>query len=223
MLILLTNDDGYMSEKLLFTKRILSKFGDVIIVAPRKEQSAKSMSLTIGGFDVEKVDSSTYVVNGTPVDCINYAIIGLNIKPDLVVSGTNDGYNIGIDIKYSGTVGAAFQAQYFGFKSLAISSNRVGLIIVKKELENTLQYIFANDLLSDKYTLNVNFPKDEYGSSKGIVLAEVEYRIYSYNLETKGAFFHPRRGYLDDVYEVKPNTDIWAYKNGYTSITRISL
>ena len=137
MIILLTNDDGIESSKLHYTKEILEHYGTVYTVAPKEEQSAKSMSLTIGGFDVETINEYTYAVYGSPVDCVNFGVHGIGIKPDLVVSGTNNGYNLGVDTRYSGTVGAVLQAQYFGIPSIAFSSDRLGDTILKQELQKT--------------------------------------------------------------------------------------
>ena len=121
MIIVLTNDDGIESPKLAYAKKILSNFGTVYTVAPKFEQSAKGMSLTIGGFNYEKIDEFNYSIEGTPVDCISFALGGLKLNPDFVFSGVNNGYNLGFDIKYSGTVGACYQAQYLGFKTIAFS------------------------------------------------------------------------------------------------------
>ena len=89
MLILLTNDDGIHSEKIEYTKKILENYGTVYRIAPKEQMSAKSMSLTIGGFEFEKIDEYNYAIDGTPVDCVNFAYAGLGLMPDLVVSGKN--------------------------------------------------------------------------------------------------------------------------------------
>ena len=169
MIILLTNDDGINSNKIQYAKKILEKYGTVYTVAPLVEQSAKGMALTIGGFYYNKIDEFNYSIEGTPVDCINFSLGGLNLRPDLVVSGVNDGYNLGFDTKYSGTLGACFQAQYLGFKTIAFSSDNKGIIMVESEFEKSLQYILDNNLLSKEYTLNVNFPKESLEKSNGIL------------------------------------------------------
>ena len=222
MIILLTNDDGYESAKLKYTKKVLENFGTVYLVAPRKEQSAKSMSLTIGGFHFEKVDELTYLIDGTPVDCVNFAFGGLNLRPDITVSGTNNGYNIGIDTRYSGTVGACLQAQYFGGASIALSADRRGNSILEQELEKTIQYILDNDLLSKNYTLNVNFPLEKFGKTKGIVECDIHYHQYSYSPVIDGTKFKPNRSYIVDK-NLKEKTDTWAYAKGFTSITKIKV
>lgn len=220
MIFLLTNDDGFDSEKIKYTKQILQKFGTVYTVAPKTEQSAKAMSLTIGGFDFEKVDEFNYKIDGTPVDCVNFAFGGLNLHPDITVSGTNNGYNIGIDTRYSGTVGACLQAQYFDCPSIALSADNRGNVIFKQELEKTLQYIIDNKLVSKNYTLNVNFPRDILLESKGIIMTELHYFKFTYSPVIKGNRFQPRRSYIEDT-NLPEGTDTWAYINGYTSISKI--
>lgn len=222
MIILLTNDDGIDSPKLQFTKEILSHYGTVYTIAPKYEQSAKSMSLTIGGFDFEQLDEYTYTILGTPVDCVNFAFAGLKLQPDLVVSGTNNGYNLGIDTRYSGTVGATLQAQYFGWKSLALSSDRKGDTILHQELKPTLDHIFSNGLLSRKYSLNVNFPREKFGRSNGILETTIHYHTFHYNPTIEGTTFKPNRTYIHEG-NLPENTDTWAYAKGYTSISKITV
>lgn len=220
MIILLTNDDGIKSEKLQYTKKILEKFGTVYTVAPSVEQSAKSMSLTIGGFTFNKIDEYNYAIDGTPVDCVNFAFGAINLRPDVVVSGTNHGYNIGIDVNYSGTVAACKQAQYFGFKSIALSADNRGNKVLELELEKTLKHVLDNDLLSSEYSLNINFPRDKFDFSKGILETKVYYQQFEYKPVIEGNKYMPNRQYVFGQ-ELPDNTDAKAYKEGYTSISKI--
>ncbi len=222
MIILLTNDDGINSPKLKYTKEVLAKFGTVYTVAPLVEQSAKSMGLTIGGMNFQKIDDTTYAIEGTPVDCVSFAFGGIKLRPDIVVSGTNNGYNIGIDTKYSGTVGACLQAQYLGFKTIALSADRLGNKILESELEKTMQYILDNNLTSTNYTLNVNFPRDIFGFSKGIMHTNVHYHRLTYTPKIVGNKYMPNRNYIGDE-NLPENTDTYAYQKGYTSISRIKI
>ena len=222
MLILLTNDDGIHSEKIEFTKKVLEKYGTVYRIAPKEQMSAKSMSITIGGFEFEKIDEFNYAVIGTPADCVTFAYAGLGLIPDLVVSGTNNGYNIGIDTRYSGTVGAALQAQYFGFKSLALSADRRGNTILEEDLEKTLNYIFDHDLLSIDHTLNVNFVREKFGHSKGIKLTDVYYQLFEYAPEIVDNRLMPNRKFVMEQL-LPEDTDAWAYKEGYTSISKMKV
>ena len=220
MIIVLTNDDGIGSSKLNYAKEILSKFGTVYTVAPAAEQSAKGMSLTIGGFNYNKIDEYNYSVLGTPVDCVNFALGGLELRPDFLFSGVNNGYNLGFDIKYSGTVGACYQAQYFGFKTMAVSTDYKGSTILEKELEKTLKYIFDNDLLSSNYTLNVNFPPEKALESKGIKLTEPFYRKYEYKPRMTENKYEPNRKLIWDE-DLPENSDGFAIRHGYTSISKL--
>ena len=220
MIILLTNDDGINSSKLKYAKEILSKYGTVYTVAPTTEQSAKGMALTIGGFNYLKIDDHNYSIEGTPVDCVNFALGGLGLKPDFVFSGVNNGYNLGFDTKYSGTVGACFQAQYFGFKTLAVSSDYKGSKVLEKELEKTMEYIFEKGLLSREYTLNVNFPTEKDIESKGIKITVPFYREFDYKPKMTTNRYEPNRK-LRWEDELPDGSDGCAIRNGYTSISKI--
>jgi len=220
MVIVLTNDDGIESKKLKYAKKVLSKYGTVYTVAPKFEQSAKGMSLTIGGFSYKKIDEFNYSVEGTPVDCVNFALGGLKLNPDFLFSGVNNGYNLGFDIKYSGTVGACFQAQHFGFKTIAVSSDYKGSIVLEKELEKTMDYIMENDLLSKEYTLNVNFPTEKDIKSKGIKFTTPYYRNYDYKPRMTEIRYEPNRKLIRGE-EIPDDSDGCAIRNGYTSISKL--
>jgi 5'-nucleotidase len=222
MIILLTNDDGIKSDKLLYAKEVLKKYGTVYIVAPSVEQSAKGMALTIGGFNYRKIDEFTYSVEGTPVDCVNFALGGLDLRPDLVVSGINNGYNLGFDTKYSGTLGACFQAQYFGFKTIAFSSDNKGIEMVVKEFEKSLKYILDNKLLSTEYTLNVNFPRESIEESKGILHTKLFYQKYEYRPEIINNKYIPNRRIVR-TEKLPKDSDAYAFRKGYTSISKLYL
>jgi len=221
MIILLTNDDGINSEKIQYAKKILSKYGTVYTVAPTVEQSAKGMALTIGGFHFNKIDEYNYSVDGTPVDCINYALGRLNLRPDVIVSGINNGYNLGFDTKYSGTLGACFQGQYFGMKTIAFSADYRGSKMVEAEFEKTFKYVLDNDLLSDKYTLNVNFPKESESVSKGIKDTKLFYQKYIYNPDINKNKYVPNRKILR-TEDLPIDSDAYAIRHGYTSISKLS-
>ncbi|MGS0972633.1 MAG: 5'/3'-nucleotidase SurE [Candidatus Izemoplasmataceae bacterium] len=223
MIILLTNDDGIQSKKLKFAKVVLEKYGKVYTVAPAEEQSAKSMSLSIGGFKVNKINDQEFSVEGTPVDCVNFALGGLNLRPDLVVSGINDGYNLGFDTKYSGTVGACLQAQYFGFNTVAFSSDRKGFRMVESEFEKTFEYIINKKMYSGKYTLNVNFPREKFEKSNGLLdNVEVFHHEYEYKPELIDGHYYPNRRIVINK-ELPEKTDAYGFHNGYTTISKITI
>jgi 5'-nucleotidase len=122
-LILLTNDDGIEAEGLASLEQCVKGLADLIVVAPDRERSAVSHGLTIHSpLVLKQLEPHRYTLNGTPADCVVYAITHiLSIPPDLVVSGINHGANLGDDIMYSGTVAAAREASRHGIPSLALS------------------------------------------------------------------------------------------------------
>ena len=123
MRILLSNDDGYRAEGLLALRDALASIADVEVVAPEHNNSAKSNALTLNApLYVHDAGPGVRYVNGTPADCVHIALTGLlGYRPDLVVSGINNGANLGDDTLYSGTVGAAMEGYLFGIPALAVS------------------------------------------------------------------------------------------------------
>src|SRR5689334_16846445 len=123
MRILLSNDDGYFAPGLAVLAETLSSLGEVVVVAPERDRSGASNSLTLDRpLAVRKSHLGFHYVNGTPTDCVHLAITGLlDELPDMVVSGINHGANMGDDTIYSGTVAAATEGFLLGIPSIAIS------------------------------------------------------------------------------------------------------
>ncbi|GLQ73790.1 5'/3'-nucleotidase SurE [Vibrio penaeicida] len=124
MKILLSNDDGVHAQGIHELKRALSDIADVILVAPDRNRSGASNSLTLETpLRVIELEKNVYSVQGTPTDCVHFALNELlkEDKPDLVVSGINHGANLGDDVLYSGTVAAAMEGHFLGVQSIAIS------------------------------------------------------------------------------------------------------
>ena len=123
MKILISNDDGYRAEGLVCLARHLRAFGDVVVVAPERNRSGASNSLTLDSpLRVTRAEDDVYFVNGTPTDCVHLAVTGLlEDEPDMVVSGINDGANLGDDVLYSGTVAAATEGRFLGLPAVAVS------------------------------------------------------------------------------------------------------
>ncbi len=221
MRILLVNDDGIDAPLLAFVRKTLEQYGTVHTVAPKVEQSGKSMALTMGDIPYEKIDERTYMVDGTPTDCVSFALHGLNLEPQLVVSGINRGYNLGMDTKYSGTVGAALQASYDKYDSIAFSADHRNDQLVRDSFRNVLDFILENDMLSPDYILNVNFPLDKFNSPKGIKDTRMYFLRSKFNVEmTDGLFKKRRKGFIDDIPK---DSDIQAVNEGYVSISKLSL
>ncbi|NOQ49065.1 MAG: 5'/3'-nucleotidase SurE, partial [Nitrosomonadaceae bacterium] len=123
MRILLSNDDGYFAPGLTSLVETLSSIADTVVVAPERDRSGSSNSLTLDRpLSLHKSHNGFYYVNGTPTDCVHLAVTGMLDKlPDMVISGINDGANMGDDTIYSGTVAAATEGFLLGIPSLALS------------------------------------------------------------------------------------------------------
>ena len=123
MKILVSNDDGYLATGIKVLADALAQIADVVVIAPDRNRSAASNSLTLDSpLRVSEVSENCYKVDGTPSDCVHLALTGfLDYEPDLVVSGINHGANLGDDVIYSGTVAAAMEGRYLGLPTIAVS------------------------------------------------------------------------------------------------------
>ena len=161
--ILLTNDDGIEAEGLRTLEGVLKDLAQLVVVAPDQERSAVSHGLTLHSpLNLREVKSDHYAVNGTPADCVIYALRHLFVSfPDLVISGINHGANLGDDIMYSGTVAAAREAAAHGIPALALSQAYDEKPIRFKEGAEYARNLIAGLLhngLGGEICLNVNFP-----------------------------------------------------------------
>jgi 5'-nucleotidase len=194
------------------------------MVAPKVQYSGASMSISIRkSFHIEKIDEFNYIVDGTPVDCVHIGEVLLNGKIDLVVSGCNNGNNISFDILYSGTCGACFQSLIFKHPAIALSLDYYQEpTLLQEKGKEIFDYIFAHQLLSPDYFLNVNFPK-KHQDIKGIKLTAPYRRTTSYQFEENGDGVYLNH-YHDDINVINDNSlDISAITNGYVSISKIKL
>ena len=164
MRILLTNDDGVHAKGLWAMKAALDPLGDVDIVAPLTEQSGVSQQITyLNPLFCERweQDTSVWVVDGTPSDCVKLGISELlQVKPDLVISGINSGLNTGINTHYSGTVAAAMEAALFGINAMAISLERASSFDYEAAARISIDCIerFISSDPASRRLLNVNIP-----------------------------------------------------------------
>ncbi|MBD3180794.1 5'/3'-nucleotidase SurE [Candidatus Poribacteria bacterium] len=180
--ILVTNDDGINSEGLKTLADTLKEIGDVYVVAPDRQRSAVGLSVTLEHpLRIRNVGEKTYSVDGMPADCVTLAVHNiLDSSPDLLVSGINDGQNLGYDIYHSGTVGAAILGTMFGIPSMAVS-------IANKQFDDTYEDVFwygsaaqialkiARNVLKYKLPigtyLNVNVPNVPLPEIEGIEIS----------------------------------------------------
>ena len=164
MKILISNDDGYRAEGLVALYEALKTVADVEVVAPEHNNSAKSNALTLNApLYVHQADNGFRYVNGTPADCVHIALKGLlGYRPDLVVSGINNGANMGDDTLYSGTVGAAMEGYLFGIPAMAFSQIEKGWrhidAAAQKACDLVLQMQEKAMIGAQPWLLNVNIP-----------------------------------------------------------------
>jgi 5'-nucleotidase len=172
MKILLSNDDGYQAPGIIALYDAIKDLGEVEVVAPEHNNSAKSNALTLHSpLYVHEAGSGFRYVNGTPADCVHVALTGLlGYRPDLVVSGINNGANMGDDTIYSGTVGAAMEGYLFGVSAIAFSQVQKGwahLDAAARKVRELVQQVLAQDSPQGKpFLLNVNIPNRPYEELK---------------------------------------------------------
>ncbi|PZQ76631.1 MAG: 5'/3'-nucleotidase SurE [Variovorax paradoxus] len=164
MKILISNDDGYQAPGIVALHKALAEVADVEVIAPEHNNSAKSNALTLSApLYVHQAHNGFRYVTGTPADCVHIALKGLlDYRPDLVVSGINNGANMGDDTIYSGTVGAAMEAYLFGIPAIAISQIEKGWAHVEaaaQVAQRLVQRIEREQMLGGAaWLLNVNVP-----------------------------------------------------------------
>jgi 5'-nucleotidase len=172
MHILLSNDDGYFAPGLAVLAETLAPFATVTVVAPERDRSGASNSLTLDRpLNVRRASSGFFYVNGTPTDCVHLAVTGLLDKlPDIVISGINDGANMGDDTIYSGTVAAATEGFLLGIPSLAVSlvANGKDYFMTAARVAADIAQRFARKPLGEPALLNINVPDIPYEQLRGI-------------------------------------------------------
>jgi len=230
MHILLSNDDGYFSPGLAALAKVLAELATVTVVAPERDRSGSSNSLTLDRpLSVRKADSGFFYINGTPTDCVHIAMTGLlDQRPDMVVSGINDGANMGDDTIYSGTVAAATEGHLLGVPAIAFSLTRRGyphLDSVASVARDVVAHFFANPL-PDSTLLNVNIPGLSRNEMKGLQVTRLGKRHYA---EPVIQSENPRGekiywiGPAGSAREAGPGTDFHATEAGYVSITPLRM
>ena len=228
--ILVSNDDGIHSEGIKTLARALKRVGEVFIVAPDRERSAASHSLTLHKpLRVEKIGPNAYAINGTPTDCINLAVNGiLKKRPDLVVSGINKGGNLGDDVTYSGTVSAAMEGTLLSIPSFAIS-----LVSISREnfdfknaarfAARLARFILKNRLPKDTL-LNINVP--DVDEIKGYRITKQGKRLYGDAIVEKVDPLGKKYYWIGgDIlkWEGGEDTDFKAITSNFISITPVHL
>lgn len=227
MRILVTNDDGIFSEGIKLLAEAMSELGDVVVVAPDREQSASGHSLTLNRpLRMRRVREHWYSVDGTPTDCVNMAVQGVlkEAPPDLVVSGINYGVNLGDDVTYSGTVSAAFEANLHHLPAVAFSQEvGEGMDFARSAgVAGQLVAALISGELPPDLLLNVNFPIAEI---KGFRWTKLGHRRYVQTIVEKldpaGRKYYWIAG--TPVWQGEEGTDQQAILDGYAAVTPLHL
>lgn len=230
MHILLSNDDGYLATGLSVLAESLNQLAEVSVVAPDKNRSAASNSLTLEmPLRAHRAENGFIYVDGTPTDCVHLAITGLLEKePDMVFSGINHGANLGDDVLYSGTVAAATEGRFLGLPAVAISlasdepryfgsAAQVAVFLFNKIVQSPL----PKDTL-----LNVNVPDLPFPNIKGLLITRLGQRhkskpvIKAEDPRGRDIYWVGSPGSEQDAGK---GTDFDAIKAGYVSITPLQL
>ncbi|HAT1972089.1 5'/3'-nucleotidase SurE [Legionella pneumophila serogroup 1] len=230
MKILVSNDDGVLAPGIKILANELATLGEVKVVAPDRNRSGASNSLTLTQpLRVKQLDNGYYSVDGTPTDCVHLALTGF-LEPiaDIVVSGINEGANLGDDVLYSGTVAAAMEGRYLGLPAIAVSmvgdniQHYETAAIIAKELVMKLSV----NKLPSQTILNVNVPDLPLNQIKGLQVTRLGTR---HSAEPIIKEYDPRGR---PIYWVGPpgieadagaGTDFFAIKTGHVSITPLHL
>lgn len=230
MHFLLSNDDGYQSPGLAGMAEALQALGEVTVVAPDRDRSGSSNSLTLDQpIRPQYAPNGFIFVNGTPTDCVHLAITGLlEQEPDMVLSGINSGANLGDDVLYSGTVAAAMEGRFLGCPAVAISMlnhNTEHLDTAIKVVMRLVRHLNQNPL-GDDILLNINVPDLPYAQLTGFEVTRLGHR---HRAEPAVRTKDPRGrdvywvGPVGAEHDAGPGTDFYAVAHGRVSITPLQI
>ncbi len=230
MRILLTNDDGLFTNGMLHLERAIAPLGDVYCIAPDRERSATSQALSLREtLLLKQVADRRYTVNGYPTDCVNIALFSGEFPSfDLVISGINHGVNLGDDVHYSGTVGAARHAALHRYRAIAVSCPiRSHEGDFSRPAEWLARWIKENPgLLSPGKLWNINYPEDAGdGAFPEAVITRQGRRIYQDRYELLSESGDTRIYKLQETTmgrHVDPGSDFEVFESGRISITPLS-
>lgn len=230
MKILVSNDDGYLATGINVLADALSQIAEVIVVAPDRNRSAASNSLTLNDpLRIRQVSKNRYRVNGTPSDCVHLALTGfLEEEPDLVVSGINHGANLGDDVIYSGTVAAAMEGRFLGLPTIAVSLVGRHLTHFETAARVATQLVqrLEKEPLPSEFIFNVNVPDLPYEELAGIRVCRLGFRHKSEPVvQSKDP--HGRTIYwvgpAGESQESGEGTDFHALEHGAAAITPLKV
>ena len=230
MKILLSNDDGYFSPGIDCLAQTLSKIAEITVVAPERDRSGASNSLTLDRpLSLKRTANGYYHVNGTPTDCVHLAVTGmLDVLPDMVVSGINLGANMGDDTIYSGTVAAATEGYLLGVPSIAVSlcSKAGAHFETAARVALELVQMVRRQAMQEPVLLNVNVPDVPYAELRGIAVTRLGKR---HKAEPVVRAVTPRKetvywvGAAGEAQDAGEGTDFHAVAENRVSVTPLQI
>jgi len=226
MKILLSNDDGYFAPGLNILAEHIARIADIVVVAPERNRSGASNSLTLDRpLTVHTASNGFHYVNGTPTDCVHLAVTGLlDGLPDMVISGINDGANMGDDTIYSGTVAAAMEGYLLGIPSFAVSMAQhqpTHFETAAKVIVNLIRH-YQSNAFPPPVLLNINVPDVPFELITGQVVTRLGKRhkaepvIKSKTPRNDTVYWVGAAGSAQDAGE---GTDFYAVAKNQVSIT----
>lgn len=230
MRILVSNDDGVHAPGIHALATEMTSMGEVIVVAPDRNRSGASNSLTLSRpLSVRQLENGYHSVDGTPTDCVHLSLTGyIDEKIDMVVSGINEGANLGDDILYSGTVAAAMEGRFLGLPAIAFSmvGHKIKHYQTGARIAGELVKKLRDDHLPANTILNVNIPDIPFEQIRGIEVTRLGTR---HSAEPSIKMQDPRGrsiywvGPPGEEADAGPGTDFYAVNNHFVSITPLQL
>jgi 5'-nucleotidase len=229
--ILLVNDDGLFAPGLAALRNSLQASSDITVIAPDQEKSGMSHAITVNEPLRLTEAPRGYMLDGTPADCVKMGLEGLKLTPDFVLSGINNGSNLGWDVLYSGTVGAAMEGALYGVPSLAFSlcglgsaeSFQTASAIVQKLLYEEPGFLIRPELVPAGGVMNVNIPLLPLEKIKGLRLTRLGVRNYhgvmERRVDPRGNDYYWMGGEPVPPDSEELDLDVVAVEHGYISIT----
>ncbi len=221
MRILITNDDGIDAIGIRMLAKWAAKLGEVTVVAPKIEQSGMSHAIQfVHPIEIKRVDFidgiEAYSMDSTPADCVRFGVLGLEKKYDLILSGINRGVNVGVDLVYSGTVAAVFEAARLGIPGIAFSTFPDSQEAASKYFDLVYDFITSKKLLGENLIYNVNIPD----TVKGIHLTYQGSQYFADEFKKCGEDMYEQVGYkIEDVFPDDIKRDTVAIHKEYISVT----
>lgn len=225
MRILVSNDDGVYSPGIRALAHEMALIGEVSVVAPDRNRSGASNSLTLNRpLTIRQLDNGYFSVEGTPTDCVHLALTGLLDSIDMVVSGINDGANLGDDVLYSGTVAAAIEGRFLGLPAIAFSivGDNIQHYDTAAAIARLLVTKLRNGILPSRTILNVNIPNLPLNEIRGIKVTRLGTRhpatpmVETYDPRGRRIYWIGPAGSAADA---GPGTDFSVVKESYVSVT----